>query len=441
MFSPWTGDSGPGRLSCFVGIWQRLLEALAPWQTPTRLNSFLHHHHLPPATSRLAMLQCGSNALLRTVQNARFSSPSISSRALGILSTQGVYCSHPLNTLPTPHGSVQVLRTMFTSAIQRAPPTKRPVNNLDPKHLNMSHIIDLQGVIQPWVSFAPAAWTRLCYSVPSTPFPPHSRGFLYYHSRPGLPPGAGEIRLRVVDPGLAESHSAADLFANGRDLLEHNGYKPWRIHMLQLYTTQGYHPIRQLLRAQGLIDAAQDRETEQRVSAAKLDRVGRSTILDTISDTFVMQLPILTLKLAFMHDECIVPPSQVAWNLHWRDRPRTVKGSDAHWRLYQGSAVVRFELKKAEKNNMFYRVKEGETVLVLRILELLDQASPDGVPFRLPEGGDLIQGLSPSFYWFMHLDKARKYGVITPSSLKILEELYLGDNASAGTTATKSPSV
>ncbi|KAF6755406.1 hypothetical protein DFP72DRAFT_340615 [Ephemerocybe angulata] len=317
---------------------------------------------------------------------------------------------------------------MFTSAIQRAPgpPRKRPVNNLDPKHLNMSDIVEFQGVMQPTVSFAPATLSRLSYSVPKTPFPPHSRGFLYHHSRPGLPPGAGEIRFRVVDPWLAESHSAADLFANGRDLLEHTGYKPWRIHMLQLYATREYAPIRQLLRTQGLIDAAWDRKAEQRVSAANLTQAGRSTILDAISDTFVMQLPILTLRLTFIHDECIVPASQVAWNLHWRDRPETVEGSDAHWRVYQGSAVVRFELKKAEKNNMFYRVKEGEAVLVLRILELLDQASPDGVPFRLPEGGDLIQGLSPSFYWFMHLDKARKYGVITPSSLKILEELYLG---------------
>ncbi|KAF6755447.1 hypothetical protein DFP72DRAFT_341273 [Ephemerocybe angulata] len=373
------------------------------------------------------MLQYGSNSLLRAVQNARFSSPSISSRALGILSTQGVYCSHPLNTLPTPHGSVQVLRTMFTSAIQRAPgpPKKRPVNNLDPKHLNMSDIIDFQGFIRPRVSFSRATVSQLHYSVPRTPFPPHSRGFLYHHSRPGLAPGAGEIRFRVVDSGLAESHSAADLFANGRDLLEHTGYKPWRIHMLQLYTTREYAPIRQLLRTQGLIDAAWDRETEQRVSAVNLDNLGRSTILDTISDTFVMQLPIQTLKLTLIHDECIVPASSVGPRLHWRDARR---------RVYQGAAVVRFELKKAETDKMFYSVKEGEVVLVLRILELLDPVGADGVPFRLPEGGDLIQGTSPSFYWSTSLDRARRLGIITPSSLKILEELYLGN-----TTATKSP--
>ncbi|KAF6755446.1 hypothetical protein DFP72DRAFT_341279 [Ephemerocybe angulata] len=354
--------------------------------------------------------------------------------------------NYSLNTVSTVRkthglGSTQLLRPMSRSAVQHdvvRSRHKRIVSNLDPSCLKMSDIVDLSGAGQPSVRCGGGPATQLHYHYVRgshyTPFPPNSRGFLYYHSRPGLPPGAGEIRFRVVDSGLAVSHSAPGLFANGRDLLEHSGYKPWHIHMLQLYTTRNYDPIRQLLLFQGLIGAARDRETEQRVSAANLDKVGGSTILDTISDTFVMQLPIQTLKLSIIHDECIVPAS--SRKLYWRDRPGTAEGSDAHWRVYQGSAVVRFELKKRETNNMFYRVKEGEVVLVLRILKLLDQASPDGVPFRLPEGGDLIQGLSPRFYWYMHLDKARKYGVITPSSLKILEELYLGDN----TSTEKSPS-
>ncbi|KAF5342200.1 hypothetical protein D9611_001986 [Ephemerocybe angulata] len=391
---------------------------------------------------RRAMLQRPHSVLRRAVQNARFSGPSISTKGLGLLVEHGVHCGYSLATLSTPrktHGSIKLLRPMSSSAVQhgvRCPPTKRTVKNLDPKRLHISDIIDLNGPVLPTVKFGATlrASQQLDY-LWKTPFPPNSRGFLYYHSRPDLPPAAGEIRFRVVDSRSA-SHSAADLFANGRDLLDHTGGKPWRIHMLQLYATQKYAPFRQLLRTQGLLDAAWDRKAEEQVSAVNLNNLGRSTILDTISDTFVIQLPILTLRLIFIHDECIVPASQVAWNLHWRDRPETVKGSDAHWRVYQGAAVVRFELKKAETDKMFYSVKKGEVVLVLRILELLDQASPDGVPFRLPEGGDLIQGISPSFYWFMRLDKARKDRVITPSSLKILEELYLGGN----TSTEKSPS-
>ncbi|KAF5330246.1 hypothetical protein D9611_010586 [Ephemerocybe angulata] len=213
--------------------------------------------------------------------------------------------------------------------------------------------------------------------------------------------------------------------------------------MLQLYTRRTYGPIRQLLRSQGLIGEIQEREIEQRVSAVQLNNVGVSTILDSISDTFVIQLPTTTLSLAFIHDECIVPSIRMAHILSWGDRPEAVEGSDAaRWRAYQGAALVRFELRKAGSNRVFRSAKEGELVLVLRILELLDPPlGPDGVPFRLPEGGDLAQGKSPGRYWCMSLDRAQKLGIFTPSSLKILGELYLGDiSTSAETTTTKSPS-
>lgn len=74
-------------------------------------------------------------------------------------------------------------------------------------------------------------------------------------------------------------------------------------------------------------------------------------------------------------------------------------------------------------------MKEGEVVLVLRILELLDPVDADGVPFRLPEGGDLVQTKSPGRYWHCSLDRARRFGVITPSALKTLEDLYLRGRA------------
>ncbi|KAF5342643.1 hypothetical protein D9611_001942 [Ephemerocybe angulata] len=388
------------------------------------------------------MLQPVSSTLRRVVQHAiRFSGPSIPTRALGLLVTPGVLYGCSLNTALMPrkmHGGIQLLRPMTNSAVRAR--RKRTVNNLDPNHLSTRDIVDLNGPCLPSVSFG-AAGMRLDYLCTKTPFPPNSRGFFYYCSRPGLPAGTGEIRFRVVDSRSAlASCSAGDLFANGKDLLDHTGHKPWRMHMLQVYSARRYDPIRRLLLSQGLIDATRDLETARRVSAVTLEKIGRSIILDTISDTFVIQLPVTRLPLAFIHDECIMPPSEVAYNLHWRDRPETVEGFDAHWRLYQGAAVVRYELKKAETNKMFHGAKQGEVVLVLRILELLDPAGPDEVPFRLPEGGDLAQGTSPSFYWFMPLDRARKQGVITPSSLKVLEDLYLGDSASTDTTATKTPS-
>ncbi|KAF5341673.1 hypothetical protein D9611_001990 [Ephemerocybe angulata] len=379
------------------------------------------------------MLQRGSNALRRAVQNTR---ASISTRAPGTLLIQGMTPSrnYSLNTVSTVRkthglGSTQLFSAVQHDVVTVRGPQKRIVSNLDPNHLKMSDIVDLNGPVRPSVRFGGSV-TLLNYHHTNThiPFPPNSRGFFYYHSRPGLPAGAGDIRFRVVDSQSAPD-SAGDLFANGRDMLDHTGHRPWHIHMLQLYTTRNYDPIRQFLLSQGLIDAAQDREIEQRVSVSNL-KSGGWPILDTISDTFVIQLPMAVLRLAFIHGECIVPASSVGYRLHWRDARR---------RVYQGAAVARLELKKAETNKMFYGVKEGEVVLVLRILKLLDPVSLDGVPFRLPEGNDLIQGRSPNWSWCTSLDRAQRLGIITPTSLKKLEELYLDKNASIEATATKGP--
>ncbi|KAF5332109.1 hypothetical protein D9611_008105 [Ephemerocybe angulata] len=340
----------------------------------------------------------------------------------------------------------------------RAPVT-RVINNLDPGCLKTSDIVDLYGPLEPRVTFG-VATGRLHYTY-RTPFPQGSRGFLYYRSRPGQAACAGEIRFRVVDVG-SPSASAADLFASGRDLLDYTGYRPWRIHLTQLYTVQRYDPIRRLLQSQGLISAAQEREAENQLSGVSLaQRPGRSTIIDTISDTFVIRLPTSTIHLAFTHAEGFFPSvSPGLRSVGWRGSHETVDASDAPWRVYTGEvydappycqqaanlpililvppgyAVVRFELQRAQRTENYCNVKEGEVVLVLRILELLDPLGPDGVPFRLPEGGDLAQTQVSHRSWRMPLDRARKLGIITPSSFKILEDLYLRERAPVEASST-----
>ncbi|KAF6759422.1 hypothetical protein DFP72DRAFT_1063796 [Ephemerocybe angulata] len=335
---------------------------------------------------------------------------------------------------------------MSSSAVQhdvprrwRAPVT-RVVNNLDPRCLKIPDIVDLSGIYDPRVTFG-VATGRLQYTA-RTPFPPGSRGFLYYHRETVKAACAGEIRFRVVDVG-SPSASAADLFASGRDLLDYTGYRPWRIHLTQLYTAQRYDPIRRLLLSQGLISAAQDREAENQFSGVSLaQRPGRSTIIDRISDTFVIQLPAVTLNLAFIHDEGFVPSTPTMFEVSWRERhePDTANASAAPWRVYKGHAVVRFELERVQRTENYFKVKMGEVVLVLRILELLDPLDPDGAPFCLPEGGDFVQAQVPGRYWRMPLDRARKLGIITPSSFKILEDLYLhSGGVSLGTSLECKP--
>ncbi|KAF5332165.1 hypothetical protein D9611_008110 [Ephemerocybe angulata] len=389
------------------------------------------------------------SALRRAVQHVRFSGSSTPKRTPGFLVNQGTFHSCSLNTISTPRktrGTIQPFRPMSSSALQhdvtvprrwRAPVT-RVLNNLDPRCLKISDIVDLSGLNEPRVTFG-VATGRLTY-FSKNPFPPGSRGFFYYHSRPGQAACAGEIRFRVVDVG-SPSPSAADLFASGRDLLDYTGYRPWRIHLTQLYTAQRYDPIRRLLLSQGLISAAQDREAENQLSGVSLaQRPGRSTIIDRISDTFVIQLPAVTLNLAFIHNEGFIPSTPTMFKVFWRGRhePDTVDPSDASWRVYEGHAVVRFELQRVLRTENYFKVKMGEVVLVLRILELLDPLDPDGAPFCLPEGGDFVQAQVPGQYWRMPLDRARKLGIITPSSFKTLEDLYLRESPPIEASSTSS---
>ncbi|KAF6759433.1 hypothetical protein DFP72DRAFT_1166878 [Ephemerocybe angulata] len=395
------------------------------------------------------MLQRVHNALgPRVAQRVCFSGSSISKRTSGFLVNQGIFHDFSLYTLEsTPrktHGRIQPFRPMSSSAkIQhevphrRRSPVTRVVTNLDPGCLKTSDIVDLHGPLQPRVTVGAATSTFEYFC--DTPFPPGSRGFLYYHSRQGQAACAGDIRFRVIVDVGSPSALPADLFSSGRDLLNHTGYRPWRIHMTQLYTVQRYDAIRRLLQSQGLISAAQDREAEKQLSGLNCRATGQSTIIDTISDTFVIQLPTSTIRLAFTHAEGFFPSvTPVLQHVVWRGSHETVDASDAPWRVYTGYAVVRFELQRAQRTENYFKVKEGEVVLVLRILELLDPVGPDGVPFRLPEGGDFVQTQVPGRYWRMPLDKARKLGIITPSSFKILEDLYLRESAPVEASSTRS---
>ncbi|KAF6748479.1 hypothetical protein DFP72DRAFT_916058 [Ephemerocybe angulata] len=242
------------------------------------------------------MLQRLPSAFRRAVQHVGFSSSFIPKKSLRLWVTYGVLHDCSLNTtskLLKTRGSIQPFRPVSSSAFQH-----------DPRVV---------------VGGARTRLTYDCHCSERLPFPPGSRGFLYYHSRPGQHACAGEIRFRVLDPGPV-CESAADLFASGKDLLDHNGWTPWRVHLLQVYSARRYGPIRQLLQSQGLIDEAQQREVMKQLSMVSLGR-----------------LPIQTLRLAFIHGECITPSTPVTNEAYWRQRYETddAESSDGRWRMYK----------------------------------------------------------------------------------------------------------
>ncbi|KAG6860434.1 hypothetical protein C0995_011202 [Termitomyces sp. Mi166 len=76
-------------------------------------------------------------------------------------------------------------------------------------------------------------------------FPSKTRGFLYCHHDPRLPPTTGEVRFRVTET------SDPTCFQNGTDLMRPDGSLPWSISLLQLRST--HEPFKELAIQDGII--------------------------------------------------------------------------------------------------------------------------------------------------------------------------------------------
>lgn len=130
--------------------------------------------------------------------------------------------------------------------------TARVLTNLDPERLDKADFFDFSGITGAGVQVGDRGKFKFQYAgtydtgkFSMRPFPPATRGFLYYHQPSHLPVGAGEIRFRLTPSDRPSS------FAAGADLLL-DGI-PWRVPLLRLSHTQTCAPLRQMLLDGGLI--------------------------------------------------------------------------------------------------------------------------------------------------------------------------------------------
>ncbi len=101
-------------------------------------------------------------------------------------------------------------------------PLPRVISTLCPKRLQPSDYIDLSGMVKPSITL-PSGKMHLCgpNHDSTVPFPPNTRGFLYYHNPPKAPPFVGELRFRCAN--------SLEDFPNGKDLLSTDKFNPWSI--------------------------------------------------------------------------------------------------------------------------------------------------------------------------------------------------------------------
>jgi len=122
---------------------------------------------------------------------------------------------------------------------------QRVISTLCPKRLQPSDYIDLSGLAQPAIVL-PSGKTDLhgLNHDNKVPFPPNTRGFLYYHTPPKAPPFVGELRFRCAN--------SLEDFPNGKDLLSTDKFNPWSI-SLNVLANQTYPDLRGQLMLDDLV--------------------------------------------------------------------------------------------------------------------------------------------------------------------------------------------
>jgi hypothetical protein len=189
------------------------------------------------------------------------------------------------------------------------------ITNLDPNCLRRDEILDLSHKRWPVLGFSTSDFRSstskkqmLAYGTSKGtgyPYPPNSKGWLYFHRRPDSHPLAGELRFRTLSGGslsnLAHNSDLKKLFAEGMDLrsIDHT---IWRVPLLHLYRL--HKPIYNLLVSQNLISSSLHLDIERWVPAAY--QFGRKmTLIEKITDPFLVDFSLTYHRFYILQEEGI----------------------------------------------------------------------------------------------------------------------------------------
>ncbi|KAJ7042319.1 hypothetical protein C8F04DRAFT_98403 [Mycena alexandri] len=252
------------------------------------------------------------------------------------------------------------------------------VSSLNSLKIRSSDFIDASGLAPLAVAFDATQkpnqlWYNLSKKFESPPFPPASKGFLYYHNDTHTPLESG-IRLRLTPSNSPSSSSS--LLASGQDLIAPSG-APWHIPLPALVLDRMHTGIiNQLLR-------------ENMVTQKQLWHC--RTLFGKRWKQWAPQL-ITRLTQEFPADfSGILNMTVVAGEAIHRLKLAHIFGLEAPG-PWTGSAIVRFEPSTLPKY-------AGSRVLHLRILRIVTPVTPDttrprDVRIAKPEPGALLTTLS-----------------------------------------------
>ncbi|KAJ7810855.1 hypothetical protein B0H14DRAFT_2861910 [Mycena olivaceomarginata] len=292
------------------------------------------------------------------------------------------------------------------------PNSSRLLSTLKPEYLTTSDYVIISNLPHPSVAFIPRTRSFpirfFKKSGEYQPFPPGTRGFLYYHAPKHLPAIAGGLRFRITPRG----HPAS--FPDGHDL-HHEGL-PWEISLSTIASAVGRKTVlRQQLLNEGLV--TQTDLDKCRALMPNTKRLDSRITLYRLAQPFPVTFH-QTLQLWVAGETEIKPcalPFMFADN---RFRPTV--------RPYAGSALAQFELTDLP-------VHPGrDTVIVMRIIKMLTAptcvvtaydaripAPVEGELFRRPMGHARGATLQP---WYCDLAQSSDSDSDSAAALRLLVE-------------------
>lgn len=143
------------------------------------------------------------------------------------------------------------------------------------------------------------------------PFPPNTKGVFYFHDHTHIHPVAGELRFRVLPIDTIRdwnSVNVAELFANGHDLPDYDGWKPWGLSLLSIISDKRVG-VYAYMREEGIITNEAVLQVERmKHSDKRRDPSGRSAqVLEQITSSFVADLAKQDEMVVILHDDGITP--------------------------------------------------------------------------------------------------------------------------------------
>ncbi|KAJ7278235.1 hypothetical protein C8J57DRAFT_1713148 [Mycena rebaudengoi] len=288
--------------------------------------------------------------------------------------------------------------------------TRRPlrqVSTLNPALLRLTDFLDISNHVRFSISFTVRPSGGRGCDLPYAflqgkriQFPPHSHGFLYYHSDPKASPMAGSVRLRATTSNTPSS------FPQGHDLLLPSGM-PWQIILPQIAARRTYTRLRDQLLLEGM--ATEELLSRCRTVFATRDRIIPEATVFSLHHPFMVYFQ-QQLSLTIVGPTAAVPVRMDVFNE--RDSGQVIYP-------FAGSAVACFERSTLPEH-------VGNRVLLMRILKILVPVTctipnyAGGVGW--PKEGEYLMVSRynrPKSPWSYDVDRDKRVGAVLRSIIDI----------------------